>query len=143
MLGLVKQIIHYLQASAEENYRIQSVPRLATTLRVAPWDELGTPRQATSPTQERTSPDSRDKKTPEGPPDNMDRLLQAAIGSMKGNSFWSKPVRQYLAAKNAMILVDGWDELSPEQRQIAAEWMSSLTNALSGNLRMVSAGIHG
>ena len=89
------------------------------------------------------SDESQSSESPPEPIDNIDQLLRAALTTINGKASWSKPIRQYLTAQKAMILVDGWDELLPDQRQMAAEWLSSLTHALPGNLWIISSGTRG
>jgi HEAT repeat protein len=75
--------------------------------------------------------------------DGLDRLLRAAVSAVEGGSGLMGSLRQYLEAGRAIVLVDGWDELSPYQRQQAAAWLAELGVALPGNLWLVGVGARG
>jgi len=73
----------------------------------------------------------------------IERLVQAAVAAVGGGGGMANPLRQRLQAGQAAVLADGWDELSPQQRQPAAAWLAELVRALPGNLWLVSAGPRG
>jgi len=105
---------------------------------------MGWAPAADSPTiQDAAEEDGSTKKDSVEPVDSVDRLLRAAMETVRASGSWSKPVRRYLTAGKAVILMDGWSELFPEQRRLAAQWVSNVTTALPGNLWVVSADLRG
>ena len=92
---------------------------------------------------DQTSDESQPPEPIAEPVDDVERLLHAAVTTVNGNTTWSKTIRQYLSAQKAIILVDGWDELLPEKRRLAAEWLSHLIHTLPGNLWLVGSGTRG
>ncbi len=68
-------------------------------------------------------------------------LLDAAVDAVGGISALSKPVRQYLETGQAIVLLDGWEQLLPYQRQRAAAWLTQLTGTLPGNVWLASSGM--
>jgi HEAT repeat protein len=70
----------------------------------------------------------------------VDKLLQSAVAAVGGSSGMASLLKQYLEAGQAIVLADGWDELSPEQRQQAATWLIELIGTLPGNLWLVGTG---
>ena len=70
-------------------------------------------------------------------------LLLAAVAAVGGGGGMVRPLRQRLEAGQAVVLVDGWDELSPQPRQQAAAWLAGLVDAWPGNLWLVSAATRG
>ena len=72
--------------------------------------------------------------------DGVSVLLKSAMASIEGSSGLSNIMRKYLEAGRAIVLADGWDELSPQQRQRVAAWLAELVGALPGNLWLVGAG---
>jgi HEAT repeat protein len=75
--------------------------------------------------------------------DAVQRLLSAAVTAVGGGSGLTRTVRQHLDTGQAIVLADSWDELSPQQRQWAAAWLSGLTDALPGNIWLIGAGTRG
>ena len=75
--------------------------------------------------------------------DSVERLLSAAVAAVGGSNRLMHTMRQRLDAGQAIVLADRWDELSPQQRQSAAVWLSELTGTLPGNLWLVGAGMRG
>ncbi len=75
--------------------------------------------------------------------DGIERLVTAVVAAVGGSSGMVHTLRQCLKAGQAIVLADGWDELSPQQRQQATAWLSELTGALPGNLWLVGAGTRG
>jgi HEAT repeat protein len=63
--------------------------------------------------------------------------------SIGGSDLWTTPVHQYLTVGKALILVDGWDELRPEQTHSVIEWLSYLIDILPGNLWLVGTNTQG
>jgi hypothetical protein len=72
--------------------------------------------------------------------DGVSVLLKSAMASIEGSGGLSNIMRKYLEAGRAIVLADGWDELSPQQRQRVAAWLAELVGALPGNLWLVGAG---
>lgn len=72
--------------------------------------------------------------------DGVRRLLGAAVTAVRGRNRMFRPVRQYLTSGQALVLVDGWDELWPRQQQRATVWLTELIDALPGTLWLVGAG---
>jgi len=85
------------------------------------------------------TPDSEDGQVSDG----LERLLSATVAAAGGSGGMMKAMRQRLEAGQAIVLADGWDELSPQQRQWAAAWLSELTTTLPGNIWLVGAGTRG
>ncbi len=73
----------------------------------------------------------------------LERLVQEAIAFVGGPSAARGVVRQHLQGGTALVLVDGWDELSPQAKDRAAEWLTALVGALPGNLWVVATGARG
>jgi HEAT repeat protein len=73
--------------------------------------------------------------------DGVDKLLNTAVASVGGGGRMVDSLRRYLEAGQAIVLVDGWDELPLQQRQQAAEWLAELADRLPGNLWLVAAGM--
>jgi hypothetical protein len=72
-----------------------------------------------------------------------DKLIHAALAAVEGNRGMIKLLREHLRTGQAIVLVDGWAELLPPQRQRATEWLSELINTVPGNLWLVSAELQG
>jgi HEAT repeat protein len=73
----------------------------------------------------------------------LERLISVAVAAVGGSSGMSGPLRRHLEAGQAVVLGDGWDELSPQRRQQAAAWLAGLADTLPGNLWLVGAGTRG
>lgn len=73
----------------------------------------------------------------------VERLLNAAATSVGGSTRLTALLRQYLEVGRAIMLIDGWDVLTEQQRQRAASWISELTESLPDNLWLVAAGTRG
>ncbi|MDY6874604.1 MAG: HEAT repeat domain-containing protein [Chloroflexota bacterium] len=89
--------------------------------------------------------DSEEEQSKQGKQksDEVERLVRAALAAVGGSSGLGRPMHQSLEAGQSIVLADGWDELSPQQRQQAAAWLADLVAALPGNLWLVSAGMRG
>ena len=87
--------------------------------------------------------DTGDEQTPEAPEEKsnegIDRLVKAALASIQGGAGLSRLLQQYLEAGRATIMLDGWDRLSPQQKEMAAEWLTQLTEEASENVWLVGA----
>jgi HEAT repeat protein len=92
-------------------------------------------------------PESEDKEEQENSESNgsdgVERLLNAAVTAVGGSGRMIGPLRQWLETGRAIVLADGWDELSPSQRLQAVTWLAQLVNAAPGNLWLVGAGMRG
>ena len=75
--------------------------------------------------------------------DGIVQLLNAAVAAVGGHGRMVGPLRQWLETGRAIVLIDGWDELSPPQRPQAMRWLAELVNAAPGNLWLVGAGMRG
>ncbi len=75
--------------------------------------------------------------------DGMEKLLNTAVAGVGGGGRMVDSLHKYLEAGQAIVLADGWDELSAQQRQQAAEWLAELADRLPGNLWLVAAGTRG
>ncbi len=75
--------------------------------------------------------------------DGVERLLRAAVAAVGGNGRMAAAVHQRLEAGRAIVLVDGWDELSPQQSQAAGAWLADTADRLPANVWLVSAGRRG
>jgi hypothetical protein len=73
----------------------------------------------------------------------IDGLISTTISVVGGNRSMTGVLRQYLEAGEAMVLVDGWDELTPEHRQRAAEWIAETVDATPGTIWLVGTGLQG
>jgi len=65
------------------------------------------------------------------------------VATVGGNSGAVSALCQRLEAGQAVVLADGWDELSSWQREPAAAWLAALVDTLPGNLWLVGAGTRG
>jgi len=72
-----------------------------------------------------------------------DDLIRAAVSAVGGGAGYTGALRQYLETGRAIILVDGWDELMPHQRGLAAVWLGELAAASPGNVWLVAVGTRG
>jgi HEAT repeat protein len=70
-------------------------------------------------------------------------LVHAAVSAVEGGAGYVGALRQYLESGRAIVLVDGWDELTPHQRELAAAWLDELASALPGNIWLVAVGTRG
>ena len=75
--------------------------------------------------------------------EGIETLIDAAKVIAGGKGRFVTLLRKYLEAGRAIVLLDGWDELSSQQRQPAAMWLDELTTNLPGNLWLISAGTRG
>jgi HEAT repeat protein len=72
-----------------------------------------------------------------------DDLIRAAVSAVEGGAGYVGALRQYLESGRAIVLVDGWDELTLPQRELAAAWLDELAAALPGNVWLVAVGKRG
>ena len=100
------------------------------------WEE---PEEATS--EEETTADKPNHAPQKEEP--VEKLVNAATSAVGGKGGLASVVRQYLEAGQAILLADGWDELTGQQRQLAADWLAELSAAHPGNLWLVAAGTRG
>jgi HEAT repeat protein len=70
-------------------------------------------------------------------------LTRAAVSAVEGGAGYTGALRQYLESGRAIVLVDGWDELTSHQRELAAAWLAELADALPGNIWLVAVGKRG
>lgn len=75
------------------------------------------------------------------PPPDM--LVDAAIAFVEADKSVGNTLHRFLKAGQAIVLVDGWDEMDPSQRAQAALWLTELFTTLPGNLWIVAAGTRG
>lgn len=75
--------------------------------------------------------------------DSVERLLTTAVTSLGGGDRLVKPLRQHLEAGQALVLVDGWDELDHLQQERAAVWLSESMETVPGNVWLIAAGTRG
>ncbi len=73
--------------------------------------------------------------------DGMAKLIGAAVTAVGGGSGLAAPLRKCLESGKVIVLADGWDELSPPQRQQAIVWLTELIGAFPDNLWLVAAGM--
>jgi HEAT repeat protein len=99
------------------------------------WDESDQEGEGEVPEDKRESVKQNDEP--------VKRLLDAAVAAVGGGSVLTRPLRQYLDAGRAIVLVDGWDELLSQQRRRAAAWLAELIASLPGNVWLVGAGMRG
>ncbi|HET89743.1 MAG TPA: hypothetical protein ENN99_03250, partial [Chloroflexi bacterium] len=72
--------------------------------------------------------------------DGIDRLINAAIASAGSGKGVASSLRQLLEAGQTIILVDGWDDLTPDQRVLAADWISQVSAAVPENWWLIGVG---
>lgn len=75
--------------------------------------------------------------------DGTGRLLHAAVAAVGGSGGQIRALRPHLEAGRAIVLADGWDQLSLQQQQQATEWLARLARTLPGNLWLICAGSRG
>jgi len=75
--------------------------------------------------------------------DTTEEVVDAAVSAVGAGRRAVSALRQRLEAGQAVVLVDGWDDLSLEDRQRAAPWLADLVDALPGNLWLATAGTRG
>jgi HEAT repeat protein len=73
----------------------------------------------------------------------IEGLISTTLTVVGGNRSMTGVLRQYLEAGKAIVLVDGWDELTPEQHQRAAEWLSETVDATPGTVWLVGTDLRG
>ncbi|MCX7680911.1 MAG: HEAT repeat domain-containing protein [Anaerolineae bacterium] len=73
----------------------------------------------------------------------VDRLVDAAIACVEADKSVSNTLRRFLKAGQAVVLVDGWEEIDSSQRAQAVLWLTELSTTLPGNLWVVAAGARG
>ncbi len=71
--------------------------------------------------------------------DPVDKLVNAAVTAVAGSKGMTNMLREHLKAGQAIVLIDGWDELLPQQRQRAAALISELLHTMPGNVWLVGA----
>lgn len=70
-------------------------------------------------------------------------LIRAAVSAVDGGAGYAGALRQYLESGRAIVLVDGWDDLTPYQRERAAAWLDESAVAWAGNIWLVAVGTRG
>ena len=73
----------------------------------------------------------------------VDDLLKAAVSAVEGGGGYTGALRQYLQSGRAIVLVDGWDQLTSYQRQQAATWLAESADESPGNIWLVAVGTRG
>ncbi len=86
--------------------------------------------------------DKAKEKAREKELDDLSRLVQRAVHAV-GASVAGGVLRKYLADGRALILLDGWDELTPAQQEQVAVWLERLLKDLPGNMWLVAVGPRG
>lgn len=89
------------------------------------------------------SADARDEE--QAPSAPAARLVEAAVASMSrlvatGVARW---LRRQVEANNALILLDGWEEVPTTDRPVVTAWIRELTTAHPDNRLVVAAGERG
>jgi HEAT repeat protein len=70
-------------------------------------------------------------------------LIRAAVPAVGGGSGYTSALRQYLESGRAIVLLDGWDELTSDQRELAAAWLAELADTWPDNVWLVAVGTRG
>jgi hypothetical protein len=73
----------------------------------------------------------------------IEGLISTTLTVVGGNRSMTGVLRQYLEAGKAIVLVDGWDKLTPEQHLRAAEWLSETVDATPGTVWLVGTDLRG
>jgi HEAT repeat protein len=73
----------------------------------------------------------------------IERLVSSALDAVDARRVFAVVVRQGLEEGRALVLVDGWSELPPDEQGLAAEWLDGLARHLPGNVWIVAADTRG
>ncbi|TET54365.1 MAG: hypothetical protein E3J64_02045, partial [Anaerolineales bacterium] len=73
----------------------------------------------------------------------IDVLVSAAIEAVDAKKSLAGPLRQCLEEGQAVVLLDDWSELSPQQQLLATGWLAQLVEILPGNIWLVAASTRG
>lgn len=73
--------------------------------------------------------------------DGLRPLIQGALGAVDAPSAAGSVLRQAVRTGTALVLVDGWDELSPELQAQATSWLVSLADAFPDNYWVIATGV--
>ena len=66
-------------------------------------------------------------------------LVNSALASGSVKSAHASTLKNHLSTGTALVLLDGWDELEPEQQPQAAAWLGILADNLTDNIWVVTA----
>lgn len=75
--------------------------------------------------------------------DDEAMLIQLAIRSIGASPTAAGALRKSLKRGEALILIDGWDELNPVDQEQATAWLTRLVEALPGSFWLVAVGRRG
>ncbi len=92
---------------------------------------------------EKASEEKKKGDTAKRKRDPVKQLLEVATVLVNGGSRIRDLLRQELESGQAIILIDSWDQLPPEDRLPATEWVTRLIAALPGNTWLIAAGPRG
>lgn len=112
---------------------------LYVVLSAMDWGEAGQEEKSEEGEGAEVEAESAEAPRSGGPND----LIRAAVSAVEGGAGYAGALRQYLESGRAIVLVDGWDELTPHQRELAAAWLDELADALPGNIWLVAVGTRG
>ncbi len=70
----------------------------------------------------------------------MQRLVHGALQAVGAPGIVATPLRQFLQAGAALVLVDGWDELDAAAQGAATAWLADMVHSFPGNFWIVAAG---
>jgi HEAT repeat protein len=112
---------------------------LYVVLSALDWGEVG--QEDTAEEGQDVTAEAESSKAPQGGDPND--LIRAAVSAVGGGAGYTGALRQYLESGRAIVLVDGWDELTPHQRELAAAWLDELAIASPGNVWLVAVGTRG
>ena len=105
------------------------------------------PEPATPEEVEREEGEPAEEPEQEQPPEKelspVDRLIRSALSTLDGGTTFFPVLRQELEQGNALILADGWDELTPEHQDEAAQWLGQLADQFPENVWIVTAAPRG
>jgi HEAT repeat protein len=73
----------------------------------------------------------------------VEALLVSSLEAVGASKVLSAVVRERLEQGRALVLVDDWSDLPPDQQQLATEWLARLIHLLPGNVWVVAAGTKG
>ena len=92
-----------------------------------------------SPMEDEEGERATDSPPPEMAPQPED-LLPTALAVVGGRKRWAGALQPFLENGEAILLVDGWDDLQSHQRDQAAEWLAQCIDRFEDNVWIVGAG---
>lgn len=104
---------------------------------------LPLPRLDWEAVEEQTDAEEGEESEEKQEIDRLKLLIECALEAVDAQSAYAPALRQRLEDGTAVILADRWDELEPDRREQAAEWLSQLADELPNNIWLIAGGSEG